>query len=247
MIGGGQPATVDRGGHPFRHFPVAVSAGAMALAWSRQDGAPHGSTILVDHEINSLGRLGGEWQAAPAETLAGAIVLRPSLEADAADLGWLIGGLALSQGIEALRPDVAPATWWPDTVVAKADESPIAAVLCEAQLAPGRVRAAIVTFRVDLKAIGVTGADGRDELLSAILDSFDKVSASLDEGNQAVASAYETSCALVGHRVKLRLRPTGEARGTVSGFDTTARMQLRSTTGLVERITVDMLRDIEVV
>jgi len=247
VIGGGQPVTVDRGGHPFRHFPVAVSAGAMALAWARQDGAPHGSAILVDHEINSLGRIGAEWKAAPAETLAGAIVLRPPLEADAADIGWLIGGLAVSQGIEALRPDLDPATWWPEGVVARADDSTIGTVLCEAQLAPGRVRAAIVTFRVDMKAIGVTGTEGRDELLTAVLESFDTVSASLEGGNQVVASAYEARCAMIGRRVKLRLRPSGEARGTVAGFDTVARMQLRSSTGLVERITVDMLRDIEVV
>lgn len=219
----------------------------MALAWARKDGAPHGSAIMVDHEINALGRIGAEWNAAPADTLAGAIVLRPPLEADAADLGWLIGGLAVSQAIAALRPDVAPATWWPDGVVAKADDSTIGTVLCEAQLAPGRVRAAIVTFRVDMKTIGVTGADGREELLTAILDAFDKVSASLEESTQAVAAAYESGNVMMGRRVKLRLRPTGEARGSVAGFDTNARLLLRSSTGLVERITVDMLRDIEVV
>ena len=179
--------------------------------------------------------------------LAGAIVLRPPLEAEAADAAWLIGGLALAEAIAAVRPDAAPATWWPDQVVAGTDESTIASLLSEAQLAPGRVRAAIVTFRADLKALGLVGPDGREQLLNAILDSFNTVSQTLEEDVKAVGAAYEGRCAMVGRRVKLRIRPTGEARGIVAGVDAGARLQLRSSTGLVERVTVDMLRDIEVV
>jgi BirA family biotin operon repressor/biotin-[acetyl-CoA-carboxylase] ligase len=253
---GGQPVTMIRGGHPFRRFPVAVSAGAMALAWSRQESAPHGAALLVDHEINALGRLGAEWPAGPGDTLAGAIVLRPPLDAEAADLGWLIGSLAVVAGIEQLGPaavtgdPVGLGTWWPDLILLGSGRTTVATVLSEAQLAPGRVRAAVVTFRIDATALGIVGPQAREELLTSVLDAFGEVSDSLEEGADGatgVAAAYERRSALIGQRVKVRLRPTGETRGTVAGFDTTARMQLRSGTGMVERITVDMLRDLTVV
>lgn len=228
----------------------------MAQAWSRQEAAPHGAAVMVDHEINALGRLGAEWPAAPGDTLAGAIVLRPPLDAEAADVGWLIGGLAVIAGIEKLRPaavtgdPVGLATWWPDLILLGSESTTVGTVLSEAQLAPGRVRAAVVTFRINATALGIVGPEAREELLTSVLDAFGEVCDGLDEGADGatgVASAYERRSALIGQRVKVRLRPTGETRGTVSGFDTMARMQLRSATGMVERITVDMLRDLTVV
>ena len=39
----------------------------------------------------------------------------------------------------------------------------------------------------------------------------------------------------------------GETRGVVGGVDRAARLELKSPTGMVERVTIDMLRDLEVV
>jgi biotin-(acetyl-CoA carboxylase) ligase len=241
---GGQPLTLDRGGRPFRHFPVAVSAGAMALAWARQEAAPNGATVLTDYEINALGRLGKEWEVSAASTLACAVVLRPSLDADDADIPWLLGGLGVASGLQAFTGATFAAVW-PDAVVAQSSEREVASVLSEAQLAPGRVRAAVVTLRIDMHAVGV-GPSGRDELLSSVLNALDEACDRLVEDAAAVASAYENRCSLVGRRVKVRLRPNGETRGEVSGIDVHGRLQLRSATGMVERITIDMLRDLEV-
>jgi biotin-(acetyl-CoA carboxylase) ligase len=243
-----QPVTLDRGGRPFRHFPVAVSAGAMALAWSRQEAAPHGATVLTDYEINALGRQGQEWTAGAGDTLAFAVVLRPALDVDDADIPWLLAGLAVASGIEKIS-EVPLATSWPDQVIDRAGGRLVAGVLSEAQLAPGRVRAVVVTLRIDMSAVGVDRADRarRDVALSAVLDALDEACDRLVEDPDAVISAYEQRCALVGRRVKFRLRPHGETRGEVTGVDVHGRLQLRSATGMVERITVDMLRDLEVV
>jgi BirA family biotin operon repressor/biotin-[acetyl-CoA-carboxylase] ligase len=237
------PVTIDRGGRPFRHFPVAVSVGAMALAWARQEAAPHGATVLTDHEINALGRLGYEWQAGAAETLACAVVLRPTLDVEDADIPWLLGGLATAVGIEAAT-GIRPATWWPDLVVDPATSRPLVAVLSEAQLAPGRVRAAVVSLRIDMGAIGVP-REGRDALLTSVLNALDDACDRLAEDPVGVIAAYQSRCALVGRRIKVRLRPHGETRGEVSGVDVHGRLQLTSSTGMVERITVDMLRSLE--
>lgn len=245
MIGaGGVPLTVDRAGRPFRHFPVAVSAGAMALAWARQESAPHGAAVLVDYEINALGRLGHPWETKQGDTLSCAVVLRPALEVEDADVPWLLGGLGTASGIEVVT-GMAPRTWWPDRVVDGRDRT-VATILTEAQLAPGRVRAAVVTFRIDMPAIGVDPVD-REELLSSVLESLAQACDALTGEPAAAAASYEGRCALVGRRVKVRLRPHGETRGEVSGIEPHGGLQLRSATGMVERITVDMLRDLEVV
>jgi biotin-(acetyl-CoA carboxylase) ligase len=240
-----QAVTIDRDGHPFRHFPVAVSAGAMGLAWSRQEAAPDGACVLVDYEINALGRLGRPWATSAADTLAFAVVLRPALDVDDADLPWLLAGLGVSRGIESFTGSTT-ATIWPDLVVARDDSHLVASVLSEAQLAPGRVRAAVVTVRIDLPAAGVDPAKGQ-EFLSAVLQGIGDASAGLADDHASAAAGYEARCALVGRRAKVRLRPHGETRGEVSGVDVHGRLELRSATGMVERITVDMLRDMELV
>lgn len=219
------------------------------MAWARQEAAPHGATVLVDHEINALGRIGAPWQTTGSASLTCAVVLRPSLDVEDADVPWLLGGLGAAAGIEACTGSSAglsPATWWPDKVVDRASDRTVAAVLCEAQLAPGRVRAAVVTIRIDMETLGID-PERRDELLSSVLEALNDACDSVVEDPASAASAYESRCVLMGRRVKVRLRPHGETRGEVSGVDVHGRLQLRSSTGLVERITIDMLRDLEVV
>jgi biotin-(acetyl-CoA carboxylase) ligase len=201
--------------------------------------------VIADHEITPLGRLGQPWKRPPADTLTFAVVLRPNLDAEDADVPWLLGGLGAAEGIDALS-DVSPATWWPDGVVNRADDQPVAALLSESQLAPGRVRGAVVTFRIDMESLGLDPSR-RDDLMAAILEAIDRATAQLEEDSAALAAAYQSRCALVGRRVKVRLRPQGETRGEVAGIDARGRLQLGSGTGMVERITVDMLRDVELV
>lgn len=245
IAGGGPPETVERYGRLLRHFPVAVSAGAMAGAWARQEQAPAGSTVIVDREISALGRIGKPWEAAPASTLAFAIVLRPPVPPEDADVAWLVGAVGVIEGTESVASRSLSA-WWPDAVVDTDTGGIVAGIKVEAQLGAGEVKAAVVTVRLDLTAIGVE-ADGRDELLEAVVRAFDRSTAELDEGPQAAASAYERRCGLIGRRAKLRLLPKGETRGTVRHVDRGGRLQLESATGMVERISVDMLRDLEVV
>lgn len=247
MTGGEAPETIERYGHAVRHFPVAVSAGAMAGAWARQGAAPAGATVIVDHEISALGRLGQAWERPATSTLTLAMVLRPSLPPEHADVAWLVAGLGLVQGIGAVRPDLALATWWPDQVVATTSSEVVAATKVEIQLGPGEVRAAVVTLRIDLAVLGLEDPPGREALLEAVLGAFDDAATTLAEGPQATAAAYERRCLLVERRVKLRLLPKGESRGTVRAFDRGGRLELASGTGMIERISVDMLRALEVV
>ena len=234
----------ERFGHTIRQFQVAVSTTALALAWARQENAPHGSTVIVEREVSPLGRHARKWEPPAESTLAMAVVLRPPLPVDEADAAWLVAGLAAAEGAEVAsgRP---LATWWPDGVVDRDSKELLAASKAEVQLGPGRVKSAVVTMRLDLPGLGLD-PDQRDELVEAVLASIDKASEGLEEGAAGVAAAYQARCALIGERVKIRLMPQGETRGVVRGVDRMARLELESGTGMAQRVSVDMLRDFEV-
>ncbi|MDQ3573960.1 MAG: hypothetical protein M3378_12260 [Actinomycetota bacterium] len=248
MSGGGPVVeTQERFGHPVRHFQVAISAGTQALAWARQENAPAGATVVVDLEVSPLGFRGRKWHAPGDATLACAVVLRPPVPAEEGDVAWLVAAMGAVDGAEAAagRP---LATWWPDAVVDAASEEQVAGTKAEIQLGPGSVRSAVVSLRFDLQRLGL-GAEHRDELLEAVVTSMDRASATLagEDGAAALASAYEQRCALVGRRVKIQMLPKGEARGVAGGVDTSARLVMRSATEMVERVTIDMVRTLQVV
>ncbi|MDQ3462700.1 MAG: hypothetical protein M3471_06700 [Actinomycetota bacterium] len=243
---GGGPPTVERFGRLMRTFPVAVSAGAMAGAWARQENAPAGSAVVVEREVSALGRIGRPWDVPPANTLAFAVVLRPPLPPEVADATWLVAGLGVIVGAASVG-GAGLSAWWPDGVVDTETGAPVAATKVEIQLGPGEVRAAIATVRIDLAALGREEPARRDELLEAVLVATDEAAAGLADGTEATATAYEDHCGLIGKRMKLRLLPSGETRGTARGIDKGGGLELASATGMVQRISVDMLRDLVVV
>jgi BirA family biotin operon repressor/biotin-[acetyl-CoA-carboxylase] ligase len=241
----GPGETVKRYGRPYRHFPVAVSVGSQGLAWARQENAPHGAAVVVDHEINALGRIGSVWPAPPDRTLALAFILRPPLSVEQANAAWLAAAVGTAEGAEAVA-GLGLATWWPDHVVHRDGGARVAALKAEVLLGPGEVKAAVVSIRVDLEPLGLE-KDRREELLEAILSSLDTASAQLADGADGAVNAYNQRCSLLGLRVKITLLPKGETRGTARRVDRMGRLELESATGMVERVTIDQLRSFEVV
>lgn len=237
----------ERRGHPQRRFRVAVSVGAMGLAWARQEEAPPGATVVADHEVSPLGRLGDHWTAPAAETLAAAVVVRPSLPTRLADAVWLVAGLAAAEGAGEVagRPF---GVWWPDTVVDPSGDTVVGKVKAEVQLGPTGVRSAVCTLRLDMARLGVE-PPRREEVLDAVLDAFDRGGRWLESGEDGCAEAavaYGHVCPLLGRRVKVWLLPKGETRGFVQRVDAGARLELTSATGMVEHVAIDAFRRMEV-
>lgn len=243
-VGPGQEA--EQYGHVVRRFRMGVSGAALALAWARQDEAPHGATVVVEREVSPLGRLGRLWATPPERTLSIAVVLRPPLSVEEADATWLMAGVTAAEGAQSASGREM-ATWWPDRVVDKETGDEVCSVKVEVQLGPGRVRSAVASLRLDLDKLGLAGDDGREALLEAILGAVDRHTVGLDEGSSGVAAAYEGRCALVGRRIKVRLLPKGETRGIARHVDRTARLELESATGMVQRVAIDTLRELEAV
>ena len=242
---GFETETIERFGRPMRHFPVAVSAEAMALAWANQEDAPEGATVVVDHEIRAGGLHGRLWTVPPSDSLACSVVLRPTVPAEDADCSWLVAALASAEGAQAVSGKEL-VTWWPDSVVDAATRQQVAAVRAEVQLGPGRIKSVVITLRFDLPGLGLD-AGRKDELLEAVVHAVDAVVAELAGGAAGAAAAYDKRCGLLGNRVHIRLLPKGETRGTARRVDRGARLELESASGLVEKITVDQVRDMKVV
>ncbi len=87
----------------------------------------------------------------------------------------------------------------------------------------------------------------RDELVEALVGAVDRVSEELGEGPVGIAARYEKRCAVIGQRVKIRLRPKGETRGTARHVDRGARLEIASRSEMVERVGIDQLLELTVV
>jgi biotin-(acetyl-CoA carboxylase) ligase len=240
------PDAVERYGRLMRIFPVAVSADVMAQAWANKEAAPGGTAVVVEHEINPRGLHGAIWGTPPTDTLACAVVLRPPVSAEEGDVTWLVGGLAAMEAAEAVTGK-SFATWWPDTVVEMEFGDPVASVKSDVQLGPGQVKSAVVTMRFDLPRLELDPAKDRDRLLEEVVNAVDRISAQLEEGADAVATNYSERCALIGKRAKVRLRPKGETRGVLRRVDKAARLEVESMSGMIERVGVNQLMELEVV
>jgi biotin-(acetyl-CoA carboxylase) ligase len=237
--------TVEKFGRPMRLFPVAVSSEAMALSWANQEDAPQGATVVVDHEIRASGLHGRLWEVPAVDSLACSIVLRPALKMEDADSAWLVAAWAAAEGAQAVSGREL-ATWWPDSIVDAASREQVSAVRAEIQLGPGRVKSVVITLRFNLPALGLD-ASRKEELLEAVVTAVDAASEELAGGAAGAAAAYEKRCALLGNRLLIRLLPKGETRGTARRIDRSARLELESASGLIEKITVDQVRDMKIV
>lgn len=241
---GAQPGVgADGPDRPIRRYEAAVSAGAMALGWANLEKAPDGATVVVKHEVSPMGRLGHLWTVPALSTLAFAVVLRPKLTAEEADVPWIVGSLAVAEGIEAAGgPSLRTA--WPDLVVDAEDGTTKATVRADVQLGPGKVRVAVITVRVDLSE----GAEAarRDELLDAITRQLDLRTAELSDGVAGPLALYEKRCSTLGRNLKLKLVPRGDLRAHASAVDPLGRLELRSATGMVERVSVNQVREVAV-
>jgi biotin-(acetyl-CoA carboxylase) ligase len=240
-----ETATVEKFGRPMRLFPVAVSSEAMALSWANQEDAPQGATVVVDHEIRASGLHGRLWLVPAVDSLACSVVLRPPLKMEEADVAWLVAAWAACEGAQAVSGREL-ATWWPDSVVDAATREQVAAVRAEIQLGPGRVKSVVITMRFDLPGLGLD-ADRKDALLEAVVQAVDAANEELAGGAAGAAAAYDKRCALLGNRLLIRLLPKGETRGTARRIDRGARLELESASGLIEKITVDQVRDMKIV
>lgn len=214
-----------------RHYPVAVSVEQLALAWLRSEGAQSGSIVLVDHEIGPRQRLGVPWRVHSAQSVSYAAVLRCRLPIEDESLLWITALLAAARSFEAIAMS-APALGWPDLLIA-ADEKQGGSVAIEAQLGPGIVQSAIVSVRINTELLP-TPRHGARPMAQAFGQQLNHMVGQLETTRADLLSEYDTRSALIGRRVRVRLLPRGDTRGTVGPVTAAGNLPLVSPTGMIE-------------
>ncbi len=221
------------GDRPFIWRRATGSTNADALDWLRQ-GAPTGSLVLADEQLQGRGRLGRGWHTPAGAALALSIVLRPESQ----DLPRLTmaGALAIAaMADEAGARDVS--LKWPNDV--QVGGLKLAGVLSEALWQGDRLAGAVlgmgVNVRVDFRgspleeqAISLEMACGcsldRARLLALLVNHADVLLQ--QAGGDALYRAWRQRLKLPTSRVEVN-----GLQGFIEGVDRDGALLLRAETG----------------
>lgn len=212
-----------------RRYPVALTTESLALGWARSEAAPEGAVVIADQELAPRQRKGPPWVAFPGNGLYASIVLRPQLPPEGEDLIWILASVAAANALRSLG--VEAVLKWPDDVMV--GDRKIAGVKAVAQLGPGCIESAVLTFRMNLDvekgelpeelrevATSALIEQGRqvapDEALDAVWSALD---AAYDSGAPALLEDYRALCGTFGRSVRAHLLPRGEMVGTARDVD----------------------------
>lgn len=209
---------------------------------------PHFAVLATDWQTAGRARLDRTWTSPAGASLAISVLLRPTLP-DGRPLppdayGWisLATGLAMSDAIAAVAPDLEPVVKWPNDVLV--GDRKIAGILAE--IAPdGSIVVGIgvnvamtedqlpVPTATSLRVLGVDmRAELADELLAGFLRRFRSlIDGLLAAGGDAVASGLRervvADCTTLGHEVRVELPGTDPVFGRAVGLDAAGRLELR--------------------
>ena len=86
---------------------------AMKLA---EEGAPHGTIVVTDHQTNGRGRRGRSWESPAGEAIAMTFLLRPKIDPNNASMLTLIAAMAVARGIED-ETGLKAGIKWPNDVI----------------------------------------------------------------------------------------------------------------------------------
>lgn len=86
---------------------------AMKLA---EEGAPHGTIVVTDHQVNGRGRRGRSWESPAGEAIAMTFLLRPKIDPNNASMLTLLAAMAVARGIED-ETGLKAGIKWPNDVI----------------------------------------------------------------------------------------------------------------------------------
>ena len=225
------------------------STNADLLARAR-DGEPEGTVLVTEHQQAGRGRMGRTWITPPRAALTFSLLVRPET-VPPARRGWLplLTGVAVTEAITEVT-DVPATLKWPNDVLSA--QGKLAGILAEAagdaivvgiglnvsteaaelpDRGPGALPAASL-----LTAGAKPGTLGRDRLLLAILDAFERRylawrAAAGDQDRSGVRAAYVARSGTIGRQVRAEL-PGGQAlSGSAVGVDADGRLLVRPSAG----------------
>ncbi len=187
---------------PVRAYPALLSTEADAMAWARS-GAPTGAVVVADYQASPRGRGGLPWTVHAGSGLGFSLVLRPTLPPEREGWPYVTASLAVAEVIgENAELD------WPDTVVARDDQRPLARLGVYVELGPDRTEWATVTVLVE------DASPPRAPLLGELVAALEQRLA--DDADFALAD-YRVRCVTLGRQVRARMIPMGPGGPEING------------------------------
>ncbi|MCX6878965.1 MAG: biotin--[acetyl-CoA-carboxylase] ligase [Verrucomicrobia bacterium] len=210
-------------------------------------GAADGLVILAEQQSAGRGRRGATWYAAPGESLAFSIIVRPTEPKALWPRLALAAGLAVAEAAAAWVPLVG--IKWPNDIWI--GRRKLAGILVEASQDFAVVGIginvntlefppAVADLATSLRIAAGRALD-RAAVLTSTLRHFELRRRQLDAGFDEVLAAVRLRCVLTGHAVTL-VTASGPRHGIMAGLGPGGELLLRTPSGLEHIIQADEVR-----
>ncbi len=102
-------------GNKIYYEPTMGSTNTKAMQLA-EEGAPHGTLVVADHQISGRGRRGKKWETPSGTAIAMTFLLRPEINPNNAPMLTIVAALAVRKGIEE-KSGVKVGIKWPNDIV----------------------------------------------------------------------------------------------------------------------------------
>jgi BirA family biotin operon repressor/biotin-[acetyl-CoA-carboxylase] ligase len=220
---------------PVRFDEVTGSTNAAASDLARA-GAPEWTAVAAGHQTDGRGRLGRAWADRPGSSLLLSIVLRPSLEPEAAGGVALLAGACTAEAAAEVA-DAASGCKWPNDVLVAGRKA--AGILVEGSISDGRIDHLVLGIGVNLWEAPLEGAGAvpasAPDLLAAFLDAFvpayRDLSGTAGGGVQGAVDRYRPWCVTLGRRVRATTVDGASVEGEAVDLDRRGGLLVETDTG----------------
>jgi BirA family transcriptional regulator, biotin operon repressor / biotin---[acetyl-CoA-carboxylase] ligase len=221
------PELSERLGRSCWYRPVTGSTNDDAAGLAEQ-GAPHGSLVMADHQTAGRGRVGRSWYSPPDHNLYFSLILRPATAPADTALLTLAAGVAIAEVLELQIK-------WPNDVVAPGFRK-VAGLLCEMDVSQGRVVSVVLGVGINvnqpdfppdlplaasLRTLGGEPVE-RYGLLARLLPVLEHRIQQIEGDRQAIVCAWSALSATTGQRVRV-----GDLEGVATGLRADGALLLR--------------------
>jgi len=133
-------------GAKLRWYRSVGSTNEVAMKLATEEGVPHGTVVLADHQTAGRGRQGRSWVDQPRASLLMSVVLRPQIPAEEAGSLMLMGAVTVTRAIRQVTGLPAEVKWPNDILI---DRKKVSGTLLETVTKESQVEVAILGIGVN--------------------------------------------------------------------------------------------------
>ena len=205
-------------------------------------GAPEGSLVVADVQVNGRGRRGRTWFDSPGQSLLFSVLLRPPLEPAKCGMLPLLAAVSVREGLAAAG-FAEVGIKWPNDLMVKGRK--LGGILCEISTDFDRVNHAVLGIGLNVNvpaadfppevralACSLKSESGRAwkrvEVLTAVLCEMDRLLTAAWRGDfQPVAERWKAHSVTLGNRITAHLPNGSRLTGIAEDLDPGGGLVLR--------------------